>query len=233
MLPSDDTPADLARAQRLPPAADNGEGVLAPRTVTAGAIAGQAHAVPAELSGLLLPTESVTFASSPHPIVFVGPLVGIAAIVAALAVVLAWQLHPIVRGHHVAVPLVAGSLRTVVLVVALLLLLRAIASLVKVTLHFLGTRIVTTNRRVFIVNGIFGRHVTPIGNTALAGATMSQGLLGRMFGFGTVFMPLASSAPSAIRDMRDPIRLYREFEAVANGVEGDTWKMAIRQTQIP
>jgi hypothetical protein len=89
-------------------------------------------------------------------------------------------------------------------------------------------RIVTTNRRVFIVEGLFGRRVTPVGNTALAGATMSQGFLGRMLGFGTMFL-----STGAIRDMRDPVRLYREFEAVAMGVEGDTWKQAIRQTQIP
>ncbi len=81
---------------------------------------------------------------------------------------------------------------------------------------------------MFVVQGLFGRRVTPLGNTALAGATMSQGIVGRMLGFGNVFL---TSGP--IRDVRDPVRLYRECEAVAMGVEGDTWKQPVRQTLIP
>jgi hypothetical protein len=62
---------------------------------------------------------------------------------------------------------------------------------------------------------------------------MSQSILGRMLDYGDVVMPLASSGPGLVRTMREPVRLYRELEAVANGVEGDTWTPAIRQTIIP
>ena len=185
-------------------------------------------AVPAELAGMLLPTEAVTFASSPHWIILVHPVVRLIAIAVVLAVVLAWQTHPIVRGHHVTVPLVTGTVRLAVVVAGVLLLLREIVALIGRVFHYLAYRVVTTNRRVFVVEGLFGRRVTPLGNTALAGATMSQGILGRMLGFGNV---LLGSGP--IRDVRDPVRLYREFEAVAQGVDGDTWKQAIRQTLIP
>jgi hypothetical protein len=233
MRRSDDEPGQLAQRPHAFAASSDDTAVM-PRATAAAAIPeSSSGAVPAELSGLLLPTESVTFASSPHPIVFAGPLVQFALVAVALLVVLGWNLHPVVRGHHVTVPLVAGTVRIAVVVVAALLMLRALAALGAAALHYFGSRIVTTNRRVFLVRGIFGRQVTPVGNTALAGATMSQGPLGRLLGYGNIFMPLASSAPSAIRDMRDPVRLYREFEAVANGVEGDTWKMAIRQTQLP
>jgi hypothetical protein len=233
MRRSDDEPGQLVEPRSQAFTANSDDTAVMPRAAAAAAISANAGAPPAELAGLLLPTESVTFASSPHPIVFVGPLIHLAAPAIALLLVLAWTLHPIVRGHHVTVPLVTGSVRLAVIVAAALLMLRALAALGAAALHYFGSRIVTTNRRVFLVKGIFGRQVTPVGNTALAGATMSQGPLGRMLGYGNIFMPLASSAPSAIRDMRDPVRLYREFEAVANGVEGDNWKMAIRQTQIP
>jgi uncharacterized membrane protein YdbT with pleckstrin-like domain len=133
-----------------------------------------------------------------------------------------------VRGHHQTVPLLTGVARTIVLVIGMLLLLREVVSLVRRLFHFLAYRVVTTNRRVFTVEGLFGRRVTPLGNTALAGATMSQGLLGRMFGFGNVVMNSGS-----MHDMRDPVRLYREVEAVAMGVDGDTWTQPIRQTIIP
>jgi hypothetical protein len=233
MRRSDDEPGRLAHTQSQPFAVNGDETAVMPRAAAAAAIPADAGPPPAELAGLLLPTESVTFASTPHPIVFVWPVVHLAVAVVALLVALGWTLHPIVRGHHVAVPLVTGSVRFAVIIAGALLILRALAALGAAALHYFGSRIVTTNRRVFLVKGIFGRQVTPVGNTALAGATMSQGPLGRMLGYGNIFMPLASSAPSAIRDMRDPVRLYREFEAVANGVEGDSWKMAIRQTQLP
>jgi len=185
---------------------------------------------PAELAGMLLPTEGVTFASSPHPVIFVRPVVSFAVIAIALAVALAWQTHPIVRGHHQTVPLLTGYARMAVALAGGLLLLREVIATAMRLFHYVAYRVVTTNRRVFVVTGLFGRHVTPLGNTALAGATMSQGPLGRMLGYGDVVL---GGGGAAIREMCDPVRLYREFEAVANGVEGDTWKMAIRQTQIP
>jgi hypothetical protein len=185
---------------------------------------------PAELAGMLLPTEGVTFASTPHPIVFVRPVVSFVAVAVALAVALAWEAHPIVGGHHRTVPLLTGLARTGVEIAGGLLLLREVLGLLGRLFHYLAYRVVTTNRRVFVVTGLFGRRVAPLGNTALAGATMSQGPLGRILGYGNV--TLGGGGP-AMREMRDPVRLYRELEAVANGVEGDTWKMALRQTQIP
>ena len=235
MRPSQDQPGELARpdsARALPVEAQQLEDArLLPHVTTLPAEAGT-FGPPAELAGMLLPTESVTFASSPHPIILVRPVLQIVVIAIALAVVLSWQTRPIVHGHHVTVSLVTGIARLVVIVAGALLLLRAIIALLGRLFHFLAYRIVTTNRRVFVVEGLFGRRVEPIGNSALASARMFQGFLGRMFGYGSLMLP-TGTGPHVLRDMRDPIRLYREFEAVAQGVEGDTWKQAIRQTQIP
>ncbi len=241
MRHSDEVPGELivpepGTAVPIPPQAVQRATVLPPAGVAHGAIAATAAGLPtapAELAGMLLPTEGVTFASSPHPIIFVRPLVGIAVVAVALAVVLGWETHPIVRGHHVTVPLVSGIGRTAVLVAGGLLLLQQLIHLAQRAFHYFSFRVVTTNRRVFIVEGLLGRRVLPLGNTALAGATMSQGVLGRMLDFGDLFLPLAGAGPRAIRTVREPVRLYREFEIVANGVEGDVWKQAIRQTQIP
>jgi Bacterial PH domain len=209
-----------------------GATVIPPVNVTPSAVMPQPE-TPAELAGMLLPTEHVTFASSPHPISFVRPVAGIVVVLVALAVALSWQVHPVVRGHHITLPLLTGAARTGVLVVAGLLVLRELVSLVQRLFHYLSYRVVTTNRRVFIVEGLLGRRVFPLGNTGLAGATMSQGVLGRMLNFGDLFLPLAGAGPRVIKTIRDPVRLYHDFEAVAMGVEGDTWKQAIRQTQIP
>ena len=206
---------------------------VAPRATPAQTVVVPAPAVPAELAGMLLPSEYVTFATAPHPIIMLQPVIEAIVIVIALAVALGWETHPIVRGHHQTVPLLTGVARTGVLIFAGLLLLRQAFSLLQRLFHYLAYRIVTTNRRVFVVQGFFGRRVTPVGNTALAGATMTQSILGRMLDYGDVVMPLASSGPGLVRTIREPVRLYRELEAVANGVEGDTWQPAIRQTIIP
>jgi membrane protein YdbS with pleckstrin-like domain len=234
MRPNDDAPTDLIPHAPLggPPGVNAAPGPNAyPRTMPPGTMTLAVNA-PAELSGMLLPTEHVCFASSPHPIVFLRPLVHLIVIAIALVVALTWETHPIVRGHHVTVPLITGVARTAVLIVAGLLALREVGSLFVRALRYFGFRIVSTNRRVFAVQGIFGRTVRPIGNSALAGATMSQGPLGRMLGYGNVVLSGASGLGS-MREMRDPVRLYRECEAVAQGVDGDQWTPAVRQTIIP
>ena len=243
MRPDDERPGELivpepAPAVPIPPQGVQRATVLPPTgaQVGRGPLAAPAAGLvtaPAELEGMLLPTEGVTFASSPHPIIFLRPLLASAVIVLALAVVLGWQTHPIVRGHHVSVPLVSGIGRTAVLILGGLLLLHQLVHLAQRAFYYFAFRVVTTNRRVFIVEGLLGRRVLPLGNTALAGATMSQGVLGRMLNFGNLFLPLAGAGPRAIRNVREPVRLYREFEIVANGVEDGVWKQAIRQTQIP
>jgi membrane protein YdbS with pleckstrin-like domain len=234
MRSNDDTPTELiphAPNGGVPDAAAAPGASAFPRTMPPGAMTIAVDA-PAELSGMLLPTEHVTFASSPHPIIFLRPLVHLIVIAVALVVALSWQLHPIVRGHHISVPLLTGAARSAVLIVAALLALRELGSLFARALRYFGFRVVSTNRRVFVVQGLFGRTVTPVGNSALAGATMSQGPLGRLLGYGNVVLP-ASNGLGRMHEMRDPVRLYREVEAVANGVDGDQWTPAIRQTIIP
>ena len=237
MLPDDRSGVPAQRATRLPvtdgASLDDTKGF--PR-VSAGAPIATAAPVagtPAELSGMLLPSEAVTFASSPHPVIFVRPIVHVILIVIALVTALGWQLHPIVRGHHVTVLLLTGYARTAVLVFAALLLLREAFSLLRRLLRYFGFRVVTTNRRVFVVEGLFGRRVTPLSNTALAGTTMWQGVFGRMLNYGNLALPPAASWTGTISEMRDPVKLYREFEAVAQGVDGDRWTPAVRQTIIP
>jgi hypothetical protein len=235
--PASNLPAQ--RATRLPADAsavdDDTRGMprVSVNRPIATAVVAPPPGTPPELAGMLLPSEAVTFASSPHPVIFVRPVIHVVVILFVLIALLGWQQHPIVRGHHVAVPLLAGVARAAVLGVAGLLLLRELISVLGRLMRFFGFRVVTTNRRVFVVEGLFGRRVTPLSNTALAGTTMWQGVFGRMFGYGNLALPPAASWTGTIREMRDPVKLYREFEAVAQGVDGDHWTPAVRQTLIP
>jgi hypothetical protein len=192
--------------------------------------------VPAELSGMLLPTEHVTFASGPHPITLLHPVVSALIIAFVFSVALAWQQHPIVHGHHVTVPLIGGRLRMLTLFILAVLLLREALLFLMRLIHYFSYRIVTTNRRVFVVEGLVGRRVRPFGNTALASSRLVQGPLGRALGYGTIIVggeAVTMMAGGALRDLRDPVHLYHEFEAVAMGVDGDNWAQPVRQTIVP
>jgi hypothetical protein len=185
--------------------------------------------VPPKLARMLLPGEHVTFGSTPHPIVFVQPLVLMGVIAAVLETALNWQVR--LAGHRSL--LLTGVWREVALAAGLTLLAATGGMLIKRAMRYAGLRIVSTNRRIFAIRGVIVRRITPLGNTALAGSTMSQGVLGRMFGYGSIDLPLADGTPDTFRDMHDVFELYREFQAVANGVDGDEWKPAVRQTLIP
>lgn len=206
------------------------EAVSAPVTPTVQRAAVMSlTSVPPKLARMLLPGEHVTFGSTPHPIVFVQPIALMAAIAAALETALNWEA----RHGGVRSALLTGAWREVAVIAGLGLIAAAGGMLLARAGRYAGLRVVSTNRRIFAIRGVIVRRITPLGNTALAGSTVSQGILGRRFGYGSIDLPLADGTPDTFRDMRDVLQLYREFQAVANGVDGDEWKPAVRQTIIP
>ncbi len=199
------------------------------RVVFAPAVPG----VPLQVSGMLLPGEHATLASAPHPFLFVAPILRLAIILALFGTALDWHISVVIRGHHMLVPLLSGPARLAVLAVGALAVLGQCGELLRRAVHYRSFRAIATNRRAFIVDGMLNRSVTPLGNTALAGATMAQGVFGRIFGFGTIVLPQNAGGRKILPGMRAPVELYREFQAVANGVDGDTWTPAVRNTIIP
>ena len=201
-------------------------GALERDRARAGSIA-TAAAAPPKLAKMLLPGERVTFGTEVHPVVILLPLFYLAAVPLLFVGLLAYaRVHPHVWFAEGLWPRVGTG-------VGLVLVAASFGLLVKRLFRFLSLRIVATNRRIFAIRGVIIHRITPLGNTALAASTLSQGLFGRMFGYGSIDLPLADGTPDRFRDMRDALQLYREFQAVANGVDGDDWKPAVRQTIIP
>jgi hypothetical protein len=184
--------------------------------------------VPGVITEQLLPTERAVFATRPHAVVLIRPFAALIVIAIVLAAALTVHIHPIVAGHHVNITWLDARERIWALAAGGLAGLRVLVWLVKEAQYYAGFRIVATNRRVLIVDGVLNRRVKPLGNTAMASAEFRRGWLGTMFGFGTIAMP-----GGPVRDVRDPLALYREMQAVANGVDGDQWTPALRQTRIP
>jgi hypothetical protein len=196
------------------------------RRAEASAIA-LAAAAPPKLAKMLLPGEHVRFGTQVHPVVMLLPAVYLVALLAGVEWV-SWFGH-----QHQGAWLRTGAWPMAQAALEVALAAGALGFLCKRWFRFLGLRIVATNRRIFAIRGVIVRRITPLGNTALAGSTLSQGILGRMFGYGSIDLPLADGTPDRFRDIRDVQQLYREFQAVANGVDGDEWKPAVRQTIIP
>ena len=202
------------------------EGALDRQRARATSI-GLTAAAPPKLAKMLLPGERITFGTAVHPVVMFLPLFYLVAVPLAFLVLFRYD------GMHPHQWFAEGFWPKVQLGIDLALEAAVAGLLVKRLFRFLSLRIVATNRRIFAIRGVIIRRITPLGNTALAGSTLSQGFFGRMFGYGSIDLPLADGTPDRFRDMRDALQLYREFQAVANGVDGDDWKPAVRQTIIP
>jgi hypothetical protein len=179
--------------------------------------------VPAAVAGQLLPSERIAFATRPHPVVVVRPLIAIGIGAGLLAWALTRHLHPIVGGRDF-----GGAAHIAIVVAGALAGLRLAGWLLAETAYLAGFRIVATNRRIIEVTGVLRRRVKPLGYNTLASASLVQSVFGARFGYGTIAMPDAR-----VRDVREPAALYREMQAVANGVDGDRWDPAIRQTILP
>jgi hypothetical protein len=188
---------------------------------------GLTAAAPPKLARMLLPGERITFGAAVHPVVMLLPFFYLLVLPLLFIGLFRYE------GLHAHVWYAEGLWPKVEIGVELALLAASFGLLVKRAFRFLSLRIVTTNRRIFAIRGVIIRRITPLGNTALAASTLSQGFFGRMFGYGSIDLPLADGTPDRFRDMRDALQLYREFQAVANGVDGDEWKPAVRQTIIP
>ena len=212
--PGDDVTTSIHRITVEPPQSQS-----QPQPPRAAAPAGRSlRAVPRSLTATLLPGERVAFGTSPHPFVVIRPLLILLGVLIAFGV--AW--HLLADRFHLALEIV-GALAAAA----------SVASVVRGAGYFLGFRVVATNRRIFVINGILWRRVVPLGNTALAASTLVQGVFGRIYGFGSVDVPQAGTRRALFGDVRDPGELYRECQAVANGVDGETWTPAVRQTIIP
>lgn len=181
-----------------------------------------------ELAGVLLPQEQAVLSSTPHPIVWGRPAARLAFLLAAAIIALSWQTHPIVAGHHRAIALSATALGRVLLSALAIAALVSAGQLLRKLLYYFTFRVIATNRRVFIIHSGFSRAMRPLGNTGMARSTLSQGVLGRLWNFGTIH-----TGEGYLTDMRHPVALWRSLEAVAHGVENGQWTPAVRQTLIP
>lgn len=69
-----------------------------------------------------------------------------------------------------------------------------------------------TNKRIITKYGIISRHTNEIKLTAIESVSMTQGIVARLFGYGTVKVTGRGNACLTINWVEDPVRVKRELE---------------------
>ncbi len=78
-----------------------------------------------------------------------------------------------------------------------------------VYIRYRSTEIAVTNRRIVVKLGFISRRTVEINVTKIESVQVSQGILGRLFGFGTLVIAGTGATHEPLRGIADPIGFRR------------------------
>ncbi len=84
--------------------------------------------------------------------------------------------------------------------------------------RYFSTEIAVTNRRFIYKTGLVVRHVNEISLRKVEGVSLSQGILGRILGYGTVQVRGTGADRVNVRMANDPMRLRQQVTRAADDV---------------
>ncbi|GAE84878.1 PH domain-containing protein [Bacteroides reticulotermitis] len=96
--------------------------------------------------------------------------------------------------------------------IGLILLLAGLLQLVKRILLKIGTEYVVTNKRVVLKSGVLSRDALELVLNKCEGLRISQPVLGRIFGFGSIVVT-TGGATNTFRFIADPTKFRNEINA--------------------
>lgn len=76
-----------------------------------------------------------------------------------------------------------------------------------------------TNKRVILKTGIISRSTQEMKLKSIETVEISQGILGRIFGFGTIRITGRGISNFAFKGIDDPMSVKRQIESVSNPIE--------------
>jgi uncharacterized membrane protein YdbT with pleckstrin-like domain len=85
-------------------------------------------------------------------------------------------------------------------------------------LVFQSTELAVTNRRVLAKSGIVRRHCIDVQNSKVEGLTYNQGLIGRLFGYGSIFVRGTGIGMVPIPYVAAPEAFKRDVSIAINAV---------------
>ena len=84
-------------------------------------------------------------------------------------------------------------------------------------LVYLTTEMALTNKRVIAKSGIIRRNVIDVSNTKIEGVTYRQGIIGRIFGYGSVLVRGTGVGQVPVQFISDPERFKHEVGKILHG----------------
>jgi uncharacterized membrane protein YdbT with pleckstrin-like domain len=99
---------------------------------------------------------------------------------------------------------------------ALLVITLPVALYVYLQLRF--TEQGVTNKRVILKRGVIGRQTEEMKVTSIETVEIDQGVLGRIFGYGTVKVTGRGISDVVFRGVDDPMAVKRQIESVSHPV---------------
>ena len=148
----------------------------------------------------LLPGERITYRAHLHKLILVVPLIASVLLVAAAAY---------------AFTQAANLLGVILLVVALLPLLFA-------WIEYTSSEFAVTDKRVVIKVGFIQRRTMETMLTKVEAIGVDQGILGRIFDFGTITVTGTGGTLESFKNIGDPLEFRRQVQAQASGSEEDS-----------
>jgi uncharacterized membrane protein YdbT with pleckstrin-like domain len=144
----------------------------------------------AYLDKVLRPEETVHFHGRLHWLIYGR---GLLCLIAGIAILLAAMMM-----HEPDLSRVTAYLAIAVLLTSAWLLV--LAGIRRNTAEF-----VVTDRRVILKHGLLGRHTAEMNVSKIESVDVEQGLLGRIFGFGTLIVRGTGASLEPLRNVADPI----------------------------
>jgi uncharacterized membrane protein YdbT with pleckstrin-like domain len=151
------------------------------------------------VSSNLMPGEEIVYQAKIHWIVFVP---------GALLFVIGVALAGLKIQHGVGI--IAGG---IVLLASLYLLLKALV-------HKLSTELAVTSRRVIAKSGLVMRHTVELNHSKVESFTVDQGILGRIFDFGTLVVNGTGGGKTPIPNIDAPLEFRRRAMQTIDSSQG-------------
>lgn len=143
----------------------------------------------------LLPDERITYRTKLHWIIFVNPI---------LSFILA-LIFLIAAGGRPEATALGG--------VGVLFLLASVLFAINRWIALKSSEFAVTNKRVLIKVGLVRRHSLELLLQKVEGIGVDQGLLGRLFGFGTIVVTGTGGTKEAFRTIAVPLEFRRQVQA--------------------
>lgn len=151
---------------------------------------------------LLRPAEEIVVHVRPHPIAYLRPLLSATIIVSGGALCLGMAN---VLEQHISALLIQGA-------VSILMVLLGCAVVIVPFIHKVTSQLVITTQRIIYKRGLCRCRMKSVAISSVHAAEVRQGVHGKLWGFGTLYLASAEKGSLAFEHLPRPRAIEREVK---------------------